>query len=67
MPQSFDTLRVGHFYKLINYGEENEFEVLAIKENEIRVKDLNSLEVFPLHLLIEYGKGSDYDLYEMEA
>ncbi len=67
MPQSFDTLRVGHAYKLINYGEENEFELVAIRnEDEYIIKDLNSREVLSLRKLIEYGKGKDYDLYELE-
>jgi hypothetical protein len=30
------------------------------------IRDLNSLEVYNLNVLIEYGKGKDYDLYELE-
>jgi hypothetical protein len=67
MPQSFDTLRIGHKYKLINYGEETDFEVISIKNKEdYIVKDLNSKEKFNLKLLIDYGIGKDYDLYELE-
>jgi hypothetical protein len=67
MPQSPDTLRVGHKYKMINYGEETEFELISIKnKNDYIVMDLNSMEKFNLKKLTEYGKGKDYDLYELE-
>ncbi len=67
MPQSFDTLRIGHRYKIINYGEVTIFEVVSIKNRDAYIiKDLNSLETFNLHQLIEYGTGKDYDLYELE-
>lgn len=67
MPQSLDTLRVGHKYKMINYGEETEFELISIKnKNDYIVMDLNSREKYNLKKLTEYGKGKDYDLYELE-
>jgi hypothetical protein len=67
MPQSLDTLRVGHKYKLINYGEETEFEIISIKnKDDYIVKDIHSREEFNLRKLIEYGIGKDYDLYELE-
>jgi hypothetical protein len=67
MPISIDTLRVGHRYTLINYGEITDFELLRIENKEdYIIRDLNSLETFNLRVLIEYGKGRDYDLYEME-
>lgn len=67
MPQSLDTLRVGHKYKMINYGEETEFELISIKnKNDYMVMDLNSREKFNLKKLIEYGRGKDYDLFELE-
>ena len=65
--QSIDTLRVGHRYVLINYGERNEFELMEIhNRRDYMVKDLNTLEVFNMRILTEYGKGSDYDLFEIE-
>jgi len=68
MPQSLDTLRVGHKYKMINYGEETEFELIRMKNKEdYIVMDLNSREKFNLKKLTEYGKGKDYDLYELET
>lgn len=66
MPIAFDTLRTGKRYKLINYGEETIFEVMKIYENDIQIRDLNSLENFPLSLLVKYGKGKDYDLFELD-
>lgn len=67
MPISLDTLRVGHRYSLINFGERTDFELLRIDHLEdYIIRDLNSLEIFSLKLLIEYGKGKDYDLFEIE-
>ena len=67
MPISIDTLRIGHKYTLTNFGETIDFELLRIeKTDDYIVQDLYSLEVFTLKVLTEYGKGKDYDLYEME-
>lgn len=67
MAISIDVLRVGHRYKLMNYGETTVFELLRIeKKDDYIIRDLNSLEVYNLKVLTEYGKGKDYDLYELE-
>ena len=67
MAVSIDTLRIGNRYTLINFGEVTHFELIRISNpNEYMVKDLNSLEVFNMKSLIEYGKGKDYDLFELE-
>ena len=67
MSISIDTLRIGRRYILTNFGESNHFELIRISNpNEYIVKDLNSLEVYNLKLLTEYGKGKDYDLFELE-
>ena len=67
MPISLDTLRVGHRYTLINFGEITHFKLVRIeKEKDYIIRDLNSLEIFNLKVLIEYGKGKDYDLFEIE-
>ena len=67
MPISIDTLRVGHRYTLINFGETVDFELTRIEnEDDYIIRDLYSLEVFDLKVLIEYGKGKDYDLFEIE-
>jgi len=67
MPQSIDTLRVGRRYKMINFGEETEFELIKIlNKDDYIVKDLYSHEIFNLKKLTEYGHGKDYDLFELE-
>ena len=63
---SFDNMRVGRRYRLINYGEVNEFIVEKVKGiNDFILKDLNTLERYPLSDLVKYGKGKDYDLDEL--
>ena len=66
MPQSFDTLRVGHKYEMINLGVKVSFIILERKDEfDFLVKDLETLEIFRLSDLIKYGLGKDYDLYEL--
>ncbi|BDD10620.1 hypothetical protein FUAX_30520 [Fulvitalea axinellae] len=65
MPMSVNALRVGKRYRLKNFGEESEFEVLEIfEDDDCRVKDIYSLEEFRLSDLTRYGVGADYDLEE---
>lgn len=64
---SFDVLRTGKKYRLINFGETHEFIVENILGNgDFRVKDLLTLERFRLKELITYGKGKDFSLEEIE-
>ncbi|CAN5191375.1 hypothetical protein BH23BAC1_BH23BAC1_39920 [soil metagenome] len=66
MPISFDNLRVGHHYRLVNFGEITEFEVMDIKnDGDFKIKDLTTLEKYNLKDLIKYGKGKDYNLVEL--
>lgn len=66
MAISFDTLRVGHHYKLINYGEVIEFEVVDIQnDGDYKIKDLTTLEKYQLQDFIKFGKGRDYNLFEL--
>jgi len=66
MAISMDNLRKGKKYRLINYGEEFDFQVMEIPEEGMyRVKDLNTLDVYLLHDLVKYGKGKDFDLDEL--
>ena len=63
---AFDVLRVGKKYKLVNYGETHEFEVESILANrDLKVKDLFTLERYLLKDLIKYGKGSDFEIREL--
>lgn len=66
MSISIDTIRLGKKYYIINYGERHEFLVLKrISENNFLVKDLLSLEKYELQEFIAYGKGSDFELFEL--
>jgi hypothetical protein len=63
---SFDVLRAGKKYRLINFGEQHEFVIENILTNgDFKVKDLNTLERYKLKELINYGKGKDYLLEEI--
>ncbi|GAB3526908.1 hypothetical protein GCM10027443_02640 [Pontibacter brevis] len=66
MAISIDNLRKGKKYRLKNYGEEFEFQVVEMPEEGVyKVKDLNTLDTYLLHELVKYGKGKDYDLDEL--
>ena len=63
---SFDVLRTGKRYRLINHGERHEFIIESILSNgDFKVKDLLTLEHYNLKDLIKYGKGKDYVLEEI--
>lgn len=67
MPQSFDTLRVGHVYQITNHGETLRFVLMEIRSDSVfMVKDMATLEVFNLFDLLRYGKGKDFDLIEFD-
>jgi len=68
MPLSIDNLRKGKKYRLRNYGEEFEFQVVDMPEDQVyRVKDLTTLDIYYLNDLIKYGKGKDFDLEDLES
>lgn len=63
---AFDALRVGRTYRLKNYGEVHEFEVVRrISDRNYLVKDKISLERYELTDLVRWGTGKDYDLDEI--
>ena len=63
---SFDTFRTGRKYRVQNYGDKYEFEVLdIIPGGDFKLKDLYTLEVFYLNDIIRYGKGEDFDIDEL--
>lgn len=60
---SFDVMRTGKRYRLINHGEVHDFTVEIIQPNgDFLVKDMLTLEVYLLKDLIKYGKGKDFRL-----
>ena len=66
MAKSFNNLRVGKKFKLVNFSETFEFEVIEMEANEdCLLKDLNSLDHYHLFDLIRYGKGEDFDLIDL--
>lgn len=66
MPQSLDTLRVGHRYRMVNHGEIHRFILLEIREEkDYIIQDLETLDTYSLNDLIKYGIGRDYDLFEI--
>jgi hypothetical protein len=63
---SFDVLRVGKKYRLINYGDRYEFIIERILVNgDFKVKDIHTLEHFRLKEVIAFGKGKDFTIEEI--
>ena len=66
MPLALDNLRVGRVYTLVNQGEVRKIEVMSwISGENFWVKDLDTLERYTMHELLQWGKGKDYDLEEL--
>ena len=65
LTMSFDNLRVGKHYRLTNYGDVSEFELLEVLEEDFLVKDLLSLDTYHLSKLVEYGTSDDFDIEEL--
>ena len=64
---SFDVLRVGKKYRLVNYQEKYEFEIERILANgDFKVKDIHTLERFLLKDTIKYGVGKDFEIRELD-
>lgn len=63
---SFDVLRVGKKYRLVNYGDTYEFEIERILANgDFKVKDLHTLERYMLKDTIKFGSGKDFEIREL--
>ncbi len=63
---SFDVLRVGKKYRLLNFGDRYEFEIERIIGNgDFKVKDLHTLERYLLKDTIKFGKGKDFEIREL--
>ena len=64
---SFDVLRVGKRYSLVNFGERYEFEIEKVLSNsDFKVKDIHTLERYRLQDTIKFGKGKDFEIRELE-
>lgn len=63
---SIDNMRVGKSYFIRNYGETTSFLVLETAGiNDFKIKDLLTLEIHLFGILIQYGIGEDFELYEI--
>lgn len=63
---SFDVLRVGKKYRLVNFGDTYDFEIERILVNgDFKVKDLHTLERFLLKDTIKFGQGKDFEIREI--
>jgi predicted RNA-binding protein with TRAM domain len=63
---SFDVLRVGKKYRLVNYGDVYEFEIERILTNgDFKVKDIHTLERYLLKDTIKFGEGRDFEIREL--
>ena len=66
MSISVDTIRIGKKYYIVNYGERHEFIVLKrISEKNFLIEDLLTLEKYELQEFMAYGKGDDFELFEL--
>ena len=60
---AFSSLRVGSKYRLINFGDTNEFLIEKVLGNgDFAVKDLLTLERYKLKDLFKFGKGKDFEI-----
>jgi len=63
---SFDVLRVGKKYSLVNFGDRYEFQIEKIMVNgDFKVKDLTTLERYQLKDTIKFGTGKDFEIREL--
>jgi hypothetical protein len=64
---SFDVLRVGKKYRLVNYGDKYDFEIEKILANgDFKVKDVHTLERYHLKETIKFGKGKDFEIRDLD-
>jgi hypothetical protein len=63
---SFNVLRVGKKYRLVNFGDIYEFEIERILTNgDFKVKDLLTLERYLLKDTIKFGRGKDFEIRDL--
>ena len=63
---STDVIRLGKKYRLQNFGEIYEFEVVEFMQGDnLTFKYLTTLETYEYQNLIEFGKGKDFEIIEL--
>ena len=66
MSISTDVIRTNKKYRLTNHGDVVEFEVIdIIPNNDFIIKDIHIAETYQLSEFLQYGKGKDYSLEEL--
>ena len=63
---SSKNLRKGQKYKVTNYGHSMVFEVLSFESNDYQIKNTETLEISKFNEVVQYGKGKDYELIDLE-
>lgn len=63
---SIDVIRLGKKYRLTNFGDICEFEVIEFLERDnFKLRDLTTLELYELKELVQFGKGKDFEIEEI--
>ncbi|MBA4301597.1 MAG: hypothetical protein C0433_16070 [Cyclobacterium sp.] len=65
MPIALDNLRVGRVYRFVNQGEIRTIQIVdRLAGDNFKIKDLDTLEYYTIHELLQWGRGKDYELEE---
>ena len=62
---AYSSLRTGKKYRLINFGEVYEFQLIRMVRNDFELKDLSTLEPYKLSQLTQFGQGPDFEIREI--
>ena len=63
---SYDNMRIGKRYFLRNHGETTSFLVMEPEgTKDFKIKDLISHDMYLFGDLIRFGRGKDFELYEI--
>ncbi|MTI41764.1 hypothetical protein [Fulvivirga lutimaris] len=63
---SLNVIRLNKKYRLKNFGDTYEFEVMEFLSSEnFKLKDINTLEYYEFSELIAFGRGKDFEIREI--
>ncbi len=63
---SFSSLRLGRKYWLKNHGEVYRFQIMEILHPlDFQLKDEMTLESYRMSEIIQFGKGEDFEIREL--
>ena len=66
MSLSLNNIRTFSRYRLTNFGNVYEFEVMEIlTRDDFKLKDINTLDHYLLSELLIEGKGPDYSIWKI--